>query len=50
MGRERGALQIRERTPDLASPAGVDRLLERAFGADQDGAGHEELCHVDVER
>ena len=48
--RERGALEVRLDASQCTAEAGLDRLGERALGADEDTAGHEELGHVDVER
>ena len=47
---ERGALEVREDAGDGVAAAGLDGLGQRALGADEDGAGDEELGHVDVER
>jgi hypothetical protein len=48
--RERSALQVREHAGNGVAPAGRDGLAQRALRADEDGAGDEELGHVDVER
>ena len=50
MGREGGALQVREDAADRVAPARIDGRLQRSVRADEDGAGDKELGEVDVER
>ena len=47
---ERGALEVGLDASQGVAEPGLDRLGQRALGADEDTAGDEELGHVDVER